>query len=228
MFEYKLKFQTQSLTQTRMYLVVSHYPLPVQSPIKKLPPEIVDHLDNSPVNAHQIQEWTRRDPQLAQILKFVQPSQIQTSLPHFLRRKQGSQFTKVVVYYGVLGSSSFMPSEMLYSLNFMKIIQGSREWRDSLGCTCGGLVSPRISNGLYNNVLHVSCTKPHCQLPYCTHGVGRGYAYSSIMPDRYEERWYLSWSMLVDWGCLHSECCHNWGSENNICTIWNSRDHRLW
>ena len=48
---------------------LSYHPLPIQPFVKQLPTEIVllvDHLDNSPVTAHQIKECTQSDPQLAQ------------------------------------------------------------------------------------------------------------------------------------------------------------------
>ena len=73
MFKYKLKFQSTSAHVNADAL--SRLPLPVEPVIKQPPPEIVlivDHLDNSPVTAHQIQECTRKDPQLAQIVQFVQ------------------------------------------------------------------------------------------------------------------------------------------------------------
>ncbi len=73
MFEYKLKFRNTSTHVNAN--VLSRLPLPVEPVVKQLPPEIVllvDHLDNSPVTAHQIQECTCKDPQLAQIVQFVQ------------------------------------------------------------------------------------------------------------------------------------------------------------
>ena len=54
--------------------VLSRLPLPVQPPVKQPSPEIallVDHLDNSPVAVHQIQECTRKDAQLVPIIQFV-------------------------------------------------------------------------------------------------------------------------------------------------------------
>ena len=54
---------------------LSCLPLPVEPVIKQPPPEIVlvvDHLDNSLISAHHVQECTRIDPQLAQIVQFVQ------------------------------------------------------------------------------------------------------------------------------------------------------------
>jgi hypothetical protein len=66
MFEYKLKFR--NMTTHANTDALSCLPLPVEPPVKKPLPEIVllvDHLDNSPVTAHQIQECTRKDPQLA-------------------------------------------------------------------------------------------------------------------------------------------------------------------
>ena len=73
MFEYKLKFRNTTAHANADAL--SRLPLPVQPSVKQPPPEIVllvDHLDNSPVTAHQIKEYTRKDPQLAPIVQFVQ------------------------------------------------------------------------------------------------------------------------------------------------------------
>ena len=73
MFEYQLKFRNTTAHANADAL--SRLPLPVEPVVRELPPEIVllmDHLDNSPVTAHQIQECTRKDPELAPIVQFVQ------------------------------------------------------------------------------------------------------------------------------------------------------------
>ena len=60
-FEYKLKFR--NMTAHANANALSCLPLPVQPPAKQPLPEIVllvDHLDNSPVTAHQIQECIER------------------------------------------------------------------------------------------------------------------------------------------------------------------------
>ena len=59
----------------------------------KLPPELVllaDHLSNSPVTADQIREHTRKDPQLAQIVQFMQqgwPSSCPALLSAFYEKR---------------------------------------------------------------------------------------------------------------------------------------------
>ena len=73
MFEYTLKFRnTTAYTNAD---ALSRLPLPEVPTVTQTPPELVllaDHLANSPVSARQIRDWTRRDPQLAPILQFVQ------------------------------------------------------------------------------------------------------------------------------------------------------------
>ena len=72
-FEYTLKFRNTTAHANADAL--SRLPLPVEPAVSQLPPELVllaDHLSNSPVTADQIRECTRKDPQLAQIVQFVQ------------------------------------------------------------------------------------------------------------------------------------------------------------
>ena len=72
-FEYTLKFRNN--TAPCNVDALSRLPLPVEPAVSQLPPELVllaDHLSNSPVTADQICECTRKDPQLAQIVQFVQ------------------------------------------------------------------------------------------------------------------------------------------------------------
>ena len=73
MFEYTLKFRNTTAHTNADAL--SHLPLPEVPTVTRTPPELVllaGHLANSPVSARQIRDWTRRDPQLAPILQFVQ------------------------------------------------------------------------------------------------------------------------------------------------------------
>lgn len=73
MFEYTLKFRNTEAHANADAL--SRLPLPVKSAVAKTPPELVllaDHLDNSPVTAEHIRDYTRRDPQLAPVVQFVQ------------------------------------------------------------------------------------------------------------------------------------------------------------
>ena len=70
MFEYTIHFR--NTTPHAIADALSLLPLPVEPVISNLPPELVDHLSNSPVTAGQIRQFTRKDPQLAQINQFVQ------------------------------------------------------------------------------------------------------------------------------------------------------------
>ena len=73
MFEYKLKFR--NMTAHANADALSRLPLPVEPAVSSVPPELVllvEHLANSPVNPSQIRDGTRKDPQLAPIVQFVQ------------------------------------------------------------------------------------------------------------------------------------------------------------
>ena len=93
MFEYTLKFKNTTAHANADGL--SRLPLPVECPISKSSPELVllaDHLSNSPVTAQQIRSATRKDPQLASVVQFVQqgwPNLISksNSLAPFLEKK---------------------------------------------------------------------------------------------------------------------------------------------
>ena len=73
MFEYTLQFRSTSAHANAD--AFSRRPLPVEPAVSTLPPELVllaDHLSNSPVTADQIRESTKKDPQLAPVVQFVQ------------------------------------------------------------------------------------------------------------------------------------------------------------
>jgi len=73
MFEYVLKFR--NTTAHANVDALSRLPLPETIPEARIPPELVllaDHLNSSPVSADQIREATKCDPQLSNILQFVQ------------------------------------------------------------------------------------------------------------------------------------------------------------
>ena len=108
---------------------LSCLPLPVEPSVKQPPPEIVllvDHLDNSPVIAHQIQECTCKDPQLALIVQFVQqgwPSvcpDLDNLVPFFEKRTELSIYQGCLLWVPEL--SFLLPAKMLYSLSFTKVI----------------------------------------------------------------------------------------------------------
>ena len=54
---------------------LSRLPLPVEPVETEVEPELVllaEHLADSPVTAHDICTWTRRDPKLSRVFQFVQ------------------------------------------------------------------------------------------------------------------------------------------------------------
>ena len=63
--------------------------LPVVPKKIDFPPELVfltEHLENSPVTAHDIQVWTRRDPELARVLQYIWqgwPEEVDTQLNQY-------------------------------------------------------------------------------------------------------------------------------------------------
>ena len=109
MFEYTLQFRNTTAHANADALSDSQLPLLVQSPISKLPPELVllaDHLSNSPVTAQQIRNATRKDPQLASVVQFVQqgrPISISNSnyLAPFLDKKSELSLYEVCLLWGM-------------------------------------------------------------------------------------------------------------------------------
>ena len=93
MFEYVLKFRNTTAHANADAL--SRLLLPETIPEARIPPELVllvDHLNSSPVSADQICEVTKCDPQLSNILQFVQQGWPSRSLdgvhwPMFFERK---------------------------------------------------------------------------------------------------------------------------------------------
>ena len=98
MFEYTLCFRNTTAHANADAL--SRLPLRVEPAVSKTPPELVllaEHLSSSPVTADQIRSHTRRDPQLAKVVQFVQqgwPSSCPAPelLPFFERRDELSLF----------------------------------------------------------------------------------------------------------------------------------------
>lgn len=73
MFEYTIRFRNTTAHANADAL--SRLLLPVEPPISKKPPELVlliEYLSDSPLTACQIRTHTRRDPQLARVVQFVQ------------------------------------------------------------------------------------------------------------------------------------------------------------
>ena len=71
-YEYSITFRKTQLHQNADAL--SRLPLPEAQKESSSPPELVllmEHLDDSPVTAHHICVWTRRDPVLSKVLQYV-------------------------------------------------------------------------------------------------------------------------------------------------------------
>ena len=72
-YEYTMTFRNTQLHGNADAL--SRLPVLVEGPEPKDPPELVlllEHLDDSPVTAVQIESWTRRDPSLAPVMQALQ------------------------------------------------------------------------------------------------------------------------------------------------------------
>ncbi len=69
---------------------------------------LVEHLNQSPVDALKIKQWTMRDPVLAQVLKFTLqgwPSQVddENVKPYFTRKEEISGFKEGCLLWGSRG-----------------------------------------------------------------------------------------------------------------------------
>ena len=104
-FEYTLKFRSTSAHANADAL--SRLPLAVEPTTEDTPPELVllaEHLDESPVTAAQIRAWTRRDPQLALVVQFLQQgwpnscNEHPDLAPFFSRRTELSLFDGCVLW----------------------------------------------------------------------------------------------------------------------------------
>ena len=72
-YEYSITFWKTQLQQNTDAL--TRLLLPEAQKESSTPPELVllmEHLDDSPVTAHHIRVWTRRDPALSKVLQYVQ------------------------------------------------------------------------------------------------------------------------------------------------------------
>ena len=81
-YEYTMTFRkTQSHGNAD---ALSRLPMSIEYAEPKDPPELVlllEHLDDSPVTAAQIESWTRRDPSLAPVVQMLQQGWPEESLP---------------------------------------------------------------------------------------------------------------------------------------------------
>ena len=167
MFEYTLKFRNTTAHANADAL--SRLPLPEVPAVTQTPPELVllaDHLANSPVSAHQIRDWTRRDPQLAPIIQFVQqgwPSFCaeQDQLAPFFDKK-----TELSIHEGCLlwGSRVVVPTPCREAV-LLELHEGHP------GCTrMKGLARmyvwwPGITKDIENTVRHCSECQQHQPTP---------------------------------------------------------------
>ena len=95
MFEYTLKFR--GTKEHANADALSRLPLPVEPASVETPPELVlltNHLSESPVTAAEICSWTRKDPELAPVVQYLQqgwphPSshQVNSALAPYLSRQ---------------------------------------------------------------------------------------------------------------------------------------------
>ena len=105
MFEYTLKFRKTEAHANADAL--SRLPLPVTSPLKTGPTELVlltQHLQDSPVSAEQIREQTAKDPILAPVVQFLKqgwPMSMEKSsplMPFFQKRSELSLFDGCILW----------------------------------------------------------------------------------------------------------------------------------
>ena len=81
-YEYTMSFRNTQAHGNAYAL--SRLPMSVETAEPKDPPELVlllEHLDDSPVTATQIEHWTRRDPSLALLVQALQQGWPEESLP---------------------------------------------------------------------------------------------------------------------------------------------------
>ena len=85
---------------------LSRLPLPEAQKESSTPPELVllmEHLDDSPVTAHHIRVWTRRDPALSKVLQYVQhgwPSSYDEALAAYSSRRNELSVHQGCVMWG--------------------------------------------------------------------------------------------------------------------------------
>ena len=111
MYDYILTFRKTQLHGNADAL--SRLPLPDKPTTVPVPTELVlllEHLDDSPVTAQQIQAWTRRDPVLATVLDYVRHGWPDRSDVHL--RAYASRKDELSVYQGCIlwGARVVIPS----------------------------------------------------------------------------------------------------------------------
>ena len=167
MFEYTLQFRNTTAHANADAL--SRLPLPEVPAVNQTPPELVllaDHLSNSPVTATQIRDQTRKDPQLAPVVQFVQqgwPSSCreQDQFAPFFDKK-----TELSIHEGCLlwGSRVIVPTPCRESV-LTELHEGHP------GCTrMKGLARmyvwwPGITKDIENTVRHCSECQQHQSTP---------------------------------------------------------------
>ena len=112
MYEYTLVFRGTQLHGNVDAL--SRLPVRQELPDTMDPPELVlllEHLDDSPVTAHQIEHWTRRDPSLVPVLHALQQGWSEESgpelAPFYSRRNELSLWNGCILW----GSRVVIPQQ---------------------------------------------------------------------------------------------------------------------
>ena len=84
MYEYTVKHRPGDANSNADAL--SHLPMPDVPDVTPVPPEIVlmlEQIDSSPITVSQIHTWTRRDPILSQVHRYIQNGWPSTVPPEF-------------------------------------------------------------------------------------------------------------------------------------------------
>ena len=162
MFEYTLKFRKTEAHANADAL--SRLPLPVTSPLKTGPTELVlltQHLQDSPVSAEQIREQTAKDLILAPVVQFLKqgwPMSMEKSsplMPFFKEHSKLSLFDGCILW----GSRVVIPSAHREAI-LAELHEGHpgmvrmKDWQDPMS---GGLVLLEISRLLFTCVQNVRC-----------------------------------------------------------------------
>ena len=122
-------FGTPRLTPMQTPLQYSRLPLQVEPSTTHTPPELIllaEHLDDSPVTASDICEWTKK-AFLKYCISSIRGGQIiaMQTWSHFLRRERSCLCT-MGAYFGVPECSFLRQGEILCFINYTRDTQGLR------------------------------------------------------------------------------------------------------
>ena len=120
---------------------LSRLPLPTTPKTEKTPPELVllaEHLQEAPVSAGDIWQWTSKDPQLSKVLQYTQqgwPLETDNFLqPYATKRAELSSYEGCVLW----GSRVVIPLKGREGVLQEKGTPEWRRWKLLPGCMCGG------------------------------------------------------------------------------------------